>query len=416
VEPLSFFGYIYLGTGGYLINFLNVLPVSLPAAKATPCPINRTSEKPWRSGLRMIVGIIYHRGWEKLMSGIVPPTAEALKEVLSLSSEILRNIELSEIPLTNIALKTSRLACLLNDYDVQTIMGYEAGGYPDKPDGIPPDVWRLAVMAGRIYEIKDSETGEVEQYAWTQPITEWEQEVKTAGKELEAARDPDISISSANPYQSVSVPTDHRLERAAIRIKVGSASKRLAERRALIYRYVLRKNHESKFSGIADDIFSRIRERVDAGIGKAIPKSVQKLSAIHDNLRSENAEDWSNAVHSCRRILHDLADAVFPPQKEDRIKTTNGKKIPIKLGKGHYINRLIAFIEDHSSSNRYKHIVGSHLKFIGERLDSIVRAAQKGTHNEIVSPQEADRYVVYTYMIIGDILSLLEDTSEESTS
>ncbi|MBA7705700.1 hypothetical protein ES703_114536 [subsurface metagenome] len=351
-----------------------------------------------------------------MTTDIVPPSTDALKEALTLSSEILRNIELSEIPLTNIALKTSRLARLLNDYDVQTIMEYEAGSYPSKPDGVPPDVWRLLKMAGRTYETKDSKTGESKEYGWTQPITEWEQEVKTAEKQFEVARDPDISISSANPYQTVTPPISHSIEREAIRNKVGLASRRLAERRALIYGYVLRKHHELKFSGIADDIFSRIRERVDTGIGKTIPKSVQKLSAIHDNLRSENIEDWSNAVHSCRRILQDLADAVFPPQKEARIKTTKGKSITIKLGKEQYINRLIAFIEDHSSSARYKHIVGSHLSFIGERLDSIVGAAQKGTHDEIVSPQEADRYVIYTYMVMGDILSLLEDTPEQSVS
>jgi hypothetical protein len=345
------------------------------------------------------------------MSELVPPTTEALREALTLSSEILRNIELSEIPLTNIALKASRLARLLNDYDVQTIMEYEAGGYPSKPDGIPPDVWRLMKMAGRTYETKDSKTEETKEYGWTQPITGWEQEVKLAEKELEAARDPDISISSANPYQIVTAPYGHELERQAIRNKVGLASRRLSERRTLIYGYVLRKHHELRFSGIADDIFSRVRERVDTGIGKTIPKSVQKLSAIHDNLRSENAEDWSNAVHSCRRILRDLADAVFPPQEADRTKTIKGKKITIKLGKEQYINRLIAFIEDHSSSQRFEHIVGSHLSFIGERLDSIVQAAQKGTHDEIVSPQEADRYVIYTYMVMGDILSLLEDTS-----
>lgn len=347
------------------------------------------------------------------MSEIVPPTTDALKEALILSSEILRNIELSEIPLTNIALKASRLARLLNDYDVQTIMEYEAGGYPSKPDGIPPDVWRLMKMAGRTYETKDSKTEETKEYGWAQPITEWEQQMKLAEKELEAAHDPDISISSANPYQTVTAPYGHELEREAIRNKVGLASRRLSERRTLIYGYVLRKHHELRFSGIADDIFSRIRERVDTGIGKTIPKSVQKLSAIHDNLRSENAEDWSNAVHGCRRILQDLADAVFPPQEADRTKTIKGKKITIKLGKEQYINRLIAFIEDHSPSRRFKHIVGSHLSFIGERLDSIVEAAQKGTHDEIVSPQEADRYVIYTYMIIGDILALLEDIPEQ---
>ena len=345
------------------------------------------------------------------MSEIVPPTAEALREALALSSEILRNIELSEIPLTNVALKASRLARLLNDYDVQTIMEYEAGGYPKKSDGIPPDVWLLMKMAGRTYESQDSENKEIKEYGWTQSITEWEQEVKLAEKELEAARDPDISISSANPYQTVAVPFGHGIEREGIRNKVSLASRRLSERRALIYGYVLRKHHELRFSGIADDIFSRVRGRVDTGIGKTIPKSVQKLSAIHDNLRSENAEDWSNAVHSCRRILQDLADAVFPPQEEDRVKITSGKKITIKLGKEQYINRLIAFIEDHSSSKRFEDLVGSHLSFIGDRLDSIIQAAQKGTHDEIVSSYEADRYVLYTYMVVGDILSLLEGNS-----
>lgn len=150
---------------------------------------------------------------------------------------------------------------------------------------------------------------------------------------------------------------------------------------------------------------------MDSSIGKYVPNAVQGISAIHDNLISENAKDWSNAVHSCRRILKDLADAIFPAQSKNRIKKTNGEQITIKLGEDEYINRLICFIEDHSSSNRFIHILGSHLSFIGERLDSIVESAHKGTHTTIVSPKEADRYVVYTYMIIGDILSLLEDIS-----
>ena len=99
-----------------------------------------------------------------MMPEIVPPTTEALKEALTLSSEILRNIELSEIALANIALKTSRLARLLNDYDVQKIMEYEVGGYHSTLDGIPPDVWRLMKMAGRVYEQKDSNTEETKEY------------------------------------------------------------------------------------------------------------------------------------------------------------------------------------------------------------------------------------------------------------
>ena len=72
----------------------------------------------------------------------IPPNKKSLKEALSLSEEILADIELNKIPLTNIALKISRLSRLLNDFDYQKIMEYEAGGYPSTPNGITKDIYR----------------------------------------------------------------------------------------------------------------------------------------------------------------------------------------------------------------------------------------------------------------------------------
>ncbi len=135
---------------------------------------------------------------------------------------------------------------------------------------------------------------------------------------------------------------------------------------------------------------------------------MQRFSAAYDNLRSTNPEDWSNAVHSCRRILEDLADSVFPPQQEPRIKVVNGREIKIQLKKQNYINRIVAFVEDNSESGRFVAIVGSHLRFLGDRLDAAFGAAQKGTHQTIVSREEADRYVLFTYMLVGDIIALIE--------
>ncbi len=67
----------------------------------------------------------------------------------------------------------------------------------------------------------------------------------------------------------------------------------------------------------------------------------------------------------------------------------------------------MAFIQDHGSSGRFKDVVGSQLSFIGERLDAVFKAAQKGSHATILNRDEADRFVVYTYLIVSDILSLL---------
>lgn len=88
----------------------------------------------------------------------IPPSSQALREALSLSEELLRNIELSELPLANIALKASRLARLLNDFPHQKLMEYEASGYPSTPDGIPPEAYQLAVLAGREFQQKDQKT------------------------------------------------------------------------------------------------------------------------------------------------------------------------------------------------------------------------------------------------------------------
>jgi hypothetical protein len=339
------------------------------------------------------------------MPDTIPPSTAALREALGLSEEILRNIELSEQPLSNIALKAGRLARLLNDFDMQKIMGFEAGGYPSTHHGVSPEVYELAVSAGRESEKKDAKTGAVSKTIYVTPIAELEQMVSVADVEFGAARDPNISISSANPHQYVGGGTTNFLERQGIRQRSAESVRRLSARRSFIHGYALRKNSELKYSGIADDIFSRVRERVDGRIGAHVPDAVQKLAAVYTNLASENMEDWSNAVHSCRRILQDMADAIFPA-RDDSEKEVNGKIVKIKLGPDNYVNRIIAFVEGKSDSERFQSIVGSHLKFVGERLDSVFQAAQKGSHAS-VGKDEADRYVVYTYLIVGDVLSLL---------
>ena len=74
------------------------------------------------------------------------------------------------------------------------------------------------------------------------------------------------------------------------------------------------------------------------------------FSAVYSNLLSENPEDWANAAHGCRRVLHELADTLFPPQEETRSRSVNEKDTEIKLGSNHYINRLLAYVEDSSAS------------------------------------------------------------------
>jgi hypothetical protein len=72
------------------------------------------------------------------------------------------------------------------------------------------------------------------------------------------------------------------------------------------------------------------------------------------------------------------------------------------------------FVEDHSGSVTFNEVVGSHLRFLGERLDAVYGAATKGSHTDINSVAEAERYIIYTYLLLGDILWLHSSTDQDA--
>lgn len=330
----------------------------------------------------------------------IPATKKALNEALILSKEIIKNIELSEIPLSNIALKTARLTRLINDFEMTEIMRYEISGYPTNPrEFVPKDKWKLGIKANRL-KSEDST-----QYIYPESIEQLEGELDFNKIAIEVASDADISFHSVHPSQRSY--TGNWKERTDIRERNIIASQRLASRRSFIYQYVLQKYLELEYSNIADDIFANIREKVDTKIGKIVPESVKRFNAVYDNLKSENTEDWSNAVHSCRRILEDLANVVYPPTEDKKIEIEGNEKI-IKLDSTHYMNRIMEFIIGISKSKSFTSIVGSQLQYLEDRLYSTYEASNKGTHTTIVSKEEANRIVIYTYLLIGDILSLKE--------
>src|SRR5512135_1109714 len=112
------------------------------------------------------------------MSNVVPPSRVALVEALELSNEILKNLELGEMPLSSIALKASRLARLLNDSAYQLIMECEAGGYPSEPDGVPANIFELAVLAGRKIRGLDPTTKQLLDQVYLESIGAMEEKIR----------------------------------------------------------------------------------------------------------------------------------------------------------------------------------------------------------------------------------------------
>jgi len=304
------------------------------------------------------------------MTEAIPANPKVIREALELSETILRDIETGEIPLSGVALKTRRLVRILKDTD-----------YPKILDDI-------------------------------ESIEALERDLQTSISKLEKIPEPNLEGSLGPTIAAVWECSGEGVRKNILQREISGLHQRLSSRKTSVYDYVSRKYYELKFSDLAEDAFSRIREFVDNSIGSLVPTGDQKINSIYKNLQSDSPEDWSMAVHGCRRVLTALADAVFPPRIGPRYKNVNGKEIKIKLGQEEYKNRLICFVEDHCNSERFKDLVGSHLEFLEHRLESVIEAANKGTHSIIISREEADRYVVYTYMIVGDILSLWKEKQQ----
>jgi len=330
-------------------------------------------------------------------------------EALGLAEDILKDIELSRCPLSETCMKAVRLARLTGDVEMSEIFTFEASGYPSPPNGLSEEIFEMCRKAGRVRLRKKSEDDEelVERTS-VLSIDQMQSDIETSRLQMEFGRPQAVNIASANPNQYVSAPVrDFASERQLaknLRDNVGD----LSSRRTFIYDYALAKNITLKVSSAAESIFEVYRMSADAALGKTVPDELKRLESIDANLDSENKEDWANAVHSCRRLLQAVADSIYPPKAGETVET-GGRKV--KIGTENYINRLVLYCEQKQESKVFEKMVGSNLRFIGERLDAIFLAVQKGSH-AMVTLSEARRYVIYTYLVVGDILSLSDECSD----
>lgn len=327
---------------------------------------------------------------------------EKNEEILSLAEEILRNIELNEIPLCNIVLKCARLARLTNNQSAMNWFQYELSGYPKDDDGLVLfEAFNLARFANRAFKQKDK-NGIVKEYMFPETVSELENELEAAREQMKVAYDRNISISSSAPDQWVHPPVGNSFERTGLRQIIKEKSKKIDQLKVAYYNYVLGVFYGLRFGDITEDIFQKRRTFVNKYLSESLPDTIKKLVSVYENLRSSNEEDWANAVHSCRRVIKDVADLLCPPTDEE-IDIGNGKKI--KLTDQNYIIRLKHYIKEKNNSEKFQMIVGSNLDYIGDRVDAIYESTNKGTHAK-VSKEEAEQYIIYTYMTLGDVLSL----------
>ena len=141
---------------------------------------------------------------------------------------------------------------------------------------------------------------------------------------------------------------------------------------------------------VADNVITRLSD--------VAPKLGDKLWAAYQTfVRSETNEELAQVCVSCRRIIHYVADTLFPA-----CETQTSEK---KLGEGNYRNRLMAFVEKQSKSGTNLDVICSSLEMLEAHLQKLDQLANKGIHDE-VTKEGTRRCLLRTVMLLDDIASL----------
>jgi DNA uptake protein ComE-like DNA-binding protein len=174
--------------------------------------------------------------------------------------------------------------------------------------------------------------------------------------------------------------------------------------------YVKRTAHEKAtrlynrvaFSNTPQTGLDILRAEVDGKLLDFSPGLAEKLMIAFKSVASENPEEWSQALTTCRRFLEALADMLYPP----RDAPMNGRAV----GKAQYINRLWAFMDGAIQSESNKELAKAHAVFLGNYLEKVHLLGHKGVHAEL-KKVEAIKAVFHTYLIVADILDYLKERS-----
>lgn len=159
---------------------------------------------------------------------------------------------------------------------------------------------------------------------------------------------------------------------------------------------------ELEYGDIPSSIFEEIRQRVDKQLIDLSKDAIEKLELAYEKLTSGGSDqNWSLVALECRGILRDVADAVFPPQDKPH-KALDGQTY--QVGPNEPINRLLAFV-DKNSTDDVRRFAIAETQYLGSLLDQLSVSINKAVHHK-VERQDAKRCVIYTYLLLGDILLL----------
>lgn len=166
---------------------------------------------------------------------------------------------------------------------------------------------------------------------------------------------------------------------------------------------------EITYGKIPKSIFSEYQTKVNQKLSDSNPNAISALNTAYDSLGgSHDPERISQVSLACRRLIKHIADEVFPSSNEQYILKLDDKTYNLSLGDDKVLNRLTAYVDSLNYKNK-QHILDE-INVLRGFYYGEEGYVNKGIHSEITN-SEAKRLVLYTYLILGDIILLESDST-----
>lgn len=161
---------------------------------------------------------------------------------------------------------------------------------------------------------------------------------------------------------------------------------------------------ELEYGEIPANIFDEIRREVDARLVRISDTAIEELKAIYEQLVQESCEggEWSHVVGACIKIIKRVADRLFFPREEPY---TNSKGVERPVTDVDITNRLCAYVDKKIDGTEVKRFTKAHIQYIANFLEELQSFANT-EFSDNITKNEANRCVIYTYLLLGDILRL----------
>jgi hypothetical protein len=301
-----------------------------------------------------------------------------LRMAKELSNVILGDLEINQLPISQILMKAKRLARMLHDSDAQKWLDYEIMGYPVVFD---PD----ELGSCKKYYTDDRPVIRDEKTHRPHSIGLPHLESYINSTKIES-----VAKIGANESQKMQILNKHH--------ELVNDFERL---KTTIHNYITEVNISLSVGDFAEDIFEDTRLAADKFIRENCPRAGEQLLEINERMRYYDPDSFSQALGAVQKILITVADTVVPVREKIYLDKRGKER---SLESDQYLNRIFSYIEQNSRNDPAVSMIESEMAYIFAKSEHN-REKTKGLR-ENVSKDDVELAIIHMYLVIAEIAKI----------